>query len=168
VNTGIACPNCGVTLDAVGETDMRICPGCKCLAWHEHGQLQWRVPAKLSREEAAALEEAPEYTACPHCGAEMTIIEDVETKCPDCSALVSLDQGDLMWRTIEDQLGIDTRVDTGPPAPALEGVADRSSGMLTIKCPHCGRVNEFPGWSEMFIFICDQCGDPVKVVERIQ
>jgi len=47
-------------------------------------------------------------------------------------------------------------------------MADRSSGKLTVKCPHCEFVNEFPDWSELFIFLCDQCADPVTVVERVQ
>ena len=52
-----------------------------------------------------------------------------------------------------------------PPKTAL---ADRSSGILTVTCPHCEFRNEFPGWDEMDIFICDQCGDPVQVEEPTQ
>jgi len=97
----------------------------------------------------------------------MILGEGVENVCPECKSQVWIDEGDLVWRTILDQVGI-PRVDTGPPAPALEGIADRSAGTLTVKCPHCEFVNEFPDWSEMFIFLCDQCGDPVKVVEQVQ
>ena len=99
----------------------------------------------------------------------MTILEGIETTCPNCKTKVSLDEGDLVWRTVKDQLGVPVpRLDTGPPAPALEAVADRSSGALKVTCPHCEFVNEFPGWSEMFIFLCDQCGEPVTVVEPSQ
>jgi uncharacterized protein (DUF983 family) len=49
-----------------------------------------------------------------------------------------------------------------------KAVADRSSGILTVRCPHCGEVNEFPDWSSMEMFICDFCGEPVEVEEPIQ
>jgi DNA-directed RNA polymerase subunit RPC12/RpoP len=106
---------------------------------------------------------------CPNCGAEMPIIERAENICPECEAKVWIDDGDPVWQTVEDQLGIPRVVlDHDPPVPALDGVANRSSGMLKVRCPHCGHVNEFPGWSEMFVFVCDQCGDPVNVVEPVQ
>ena len=73
----------------------------------------------------------------------------------------------MVWRTVADQLGI-PRVDTGPPASELEAKADRSSGTLTVKGPHCGYINAFAGWDELFVFLCHNCGDPVKVIERIQ
>jgi hypothetical protein len=57
-------------------------------------------------------------------------------------------------------------MDTGPPAPALAATADRSSGTVTV-IPIAFR-NEFPGFSEMFIFLCRQCGDAVKVAEALQ
>lgn len=30
-------------------------------------------------------------------------------------------------------------------------------------CPHCGRVNLFPGFSKMFAFVCHECGESVTV-----
>jgi len=47
----------------------------------------------------------------------------------------------------------------------VKGIADRSSGILKVKCPPCGDVNSFPDWDEMFIFICEHCGEPVEVEE---
>jgi hypothetical protein len=36
------------------------------------------------------------------------------------------------------------------------------------RCPHCGEVNSFPDWSEMFAFICKFCGEPVEVRVSVQ
>ena len=37
-------------------------------------------------------------------------------------------------------------------------------GLLTVDCLHCGFANTFDDdWSEMFIFICESCGEPVEV-----
>src|SRR3954467_10398214 len=48
------CPNCGVQMDVVEDTDMQICPNCKTLAWEQSGELQWRVPQKISEAELEA------------------------------------------------------------------------------------------------------------------
>jgi uncharacterized protein (DUF983 family) len=31
------------------------------------------------------------------------------------------------------------------------------------KCPYCGAVNLFPGFSQMTAFVCRQCGQSVTV-----
>ena len=38
-----------------------------------------------------------------------------------------------------------------------------SQEFCTEKCPHCGNVNLFPGFSEMLAYICKHCGESVKV-----
>ena len=55
---------------------------------------------------------------------------------------------------------------SSPPAPVLNGIADRSSGKLAMRCPHCDEVNEFPGWWKCSPS-CHQFGDPVNVVEPL-
>jgi ribosomal protein S27E len=46
---------------------------------------------------------------------------------------------------------------------AQKAAANRTSGILTVTCPSCKHENEFPDWSEMYIFICEHCGEPVEV-----
>jgi phage FluMu protein Com len=103
---------------------------------------------------------------CPHGAGMMILGEGVENVCPDCKTQIWIHEGEMMWRTIADQFGI-RRLDTGPPAQALEATADRGCGTLTVRCPHCADVNEFPVWSEIFSFLCYGCGGPVDVVERV-
>jgi hypothetical protein len=51
------------------------------------------------------------------------------------------------------------------PAPLAETGA---VAFCAHRCPVCGEVNSFPGWSEMFAFICTFCGEPVEVRVSIQ
>ena len=30
-------------------------------------------------------------------------------------------------------------------------------------CPHCGKVNIFPGWSSMMAYTCRECGKVVRL-----
>ncbi len=38
---------------------------------------------------------------------------------------------------------------------------ETSRDVASAKCPHCGSVNLFSGFSEMFAFICDECSQSV-------
>jgi uncharacterized protein (DUF983 family) len=35
--------------------------------------------------------------------------------------------------------------------------------VATEMCPHCGKVNVFPGWSSMMAYTCRGCGKVVRV-----
>jgi uncharacterized protein (DUF983 family) len=35
-----------------------------------------------------------------------------------------------------------------------------------VRCPHCGELNTFPGWTEMYAFICRFCGQGVNVEKK--
>lgn len=37
--------------------------------------------------------------------------------------------------------------------------------MCSARCPHCGELNVFPGFDQMFIFICHFCGESVTPEE---
>jgi hypothetical protein len=37
--------------------------------------------------------------------------------------------------------------------------------VLTVVCPYCDHQHEFRDWSEMYIFIYEECEEPVEVVE---
>jgi hypothetical protein len=39
--------------------------------------------------------------------------------------------------------------------------ADKGEGVALV-CPHCGKTNEFPGYSQMFAFTCRHCGKAVS------
>lgn len=45
----------------------------------------------------------------------------------------------------------------------MKASPDRSSGVLTVKCPQCDRVNSFPEFDSVDALICAGCGDPVEV-----
>jgi DNA-directed RNA polymerase subunit RPC12/RpoP len=35
--------------------------------------------------------------------------------------------------------------------------------MASARCPHCGSVNLFPGFSEMVAYVCNECGESVQL-----
>jgi hypothetical protein len=52
------------------------------------------------------------------------------------------------------------------PAAELERMLDRMELALDVAsaiCPHCGAVRLAPGFSELLVFVCDQCGEAVTV-----
>jgi hypothetical protein len=58
-----------------------------------------------------------------------------------------------------------------PPPPNIEIAAasvGRSSGVLTVTCPHCGARNTFSEFDEVDIFVWDECQEPVRVIGRLQ
>jgi hypothetical protein len=65
--------------------------------------------------------------------------ELVDFWCNVCDALITTVKPSEVTATIEA-----IRIDKG------EGVA--------AFCNHCGGINEFPGYSEMFAFTCRHCG----------
>jgi len=38
--------------------------------------------------------------------------------------------------------------------------------MCSAICPHCGKVNIFPGFSEMIAYTCQRCGRAVVIGDR--
>jgi predicted RNA-binding Zn-ribbon protein involved in translation (DUF1610 family) len=57
---------------------------------------------------------------------------------------------------------------TGPVAD-LRRTQDELQLSLDVaseKCPHCGNVNLFPGFSRMLAYICPACGESVRVSEQ--
>jgi hypothetical protein len=38
----------------------------------------------------------------------------------------------------------------------------------TARCPHCGEMNAFPGFSEIFAYVCNHCGLGVDATPRLQ
>jgi endogenous inhibitor of DNA gyrase (YacG/DUF329 family) len=47
-------------------------------------------------------------------------------------------------------------------------IADRSSGILKVRCPHCGEVVDFPEFASIDVFICPYCEESVEVEEPRQ
>ncbi len=42
---------------------------------------------------------------------------------------------------------------------------EASLDVASEKCPHCGQVNLFPGFSRMLAFVCRECGEGVSLAE---
>ena len=40
--------------------------------------------------------------------------------------------------------------------------------VCSVRCPHCGELNTFPGFDSVFIFVCHFCGEPVEPKTPIQ
>jgi hypothetical protein len=52
------------------------------------------------------------------------------------------------------------------PRADLRRVQDEMQLTLDVaseKCPHCGAVNLFPGFSRMYAFVCKECGEGVAL-----
>jgi uncharacterized protein (DUF983 family) len=43
-----------------------------------------------------------------------------------------------------------------------------SDAICTARCPHCGALNTFPGFSSVEAFVCSDCGESVVVKTLIQ
>ena len=51
---------------------------------------------------------------------------------------------------------------------AEKAARKRNDGLLSVICPHCSFVNQFPGWQAVFVFFCDSCGQSVRVDESVR
>ncbi len=45
----------------------------------------------------------------------------------------------------------------------MKATAARSIDVLRAKCPNCGRVNEFPDFNQIEMFICTNRGDLIEI-----
>jgi RNase P subunit RPR2 len=54
------------------------------------------------------------------------------------------------------------------PAADLKRTLDQMELALDVAsaiCPHCGSVHLAPGFSELLVFVCEQCGEAVKLAD---
>ena len=77
------------------------------------------------------------------CGCIMAVVEgtSVELQCNECGAVVGVVQIDI-----------------------LRGLLGLNGAEAT--CPHCGKLNMFPGFSEVSTYVCDECGKAVEVATQ--
>jgi DNA-directed RNA polymerase subunit RPC12/RpoP len=77
------------------------------------------------------------------CGCIVAVVEDknVELQCNECGAVLGVIQIDVL----RGLLGLDA---------------------AKVTCPHCGKLNTFPGFSKMLTYICQHCGKTVDASER--
>ena len=56
------------------------------------------------------------------------------------------------------------------PADTIDVVmkALASDAICSARCPRCGEVNAFPGFSSIDAFVCAQCGEGVEVSSSAQ
>jgi hypothetical protein len=76
--------------------------------------------------------------------------DKAEIHCNECDALIETARLDELQTTIS-RLAL----------PMWQTVTSQ-------RCPHCGAVNVFPGFSAMEAFICKQCGEGVRVGRAVQ
>jgi hypothetical protein len=75
---------------------------------------------------------------CCGCIIAVVVGGNVELRCNECGAVVGVVQID----TLSGLLGLEN---------------------AEAACPHCGKVNMFPGVSEIGAYVCDGCGKAVQV-----
>jgi ribosomal protein L37AE/L43A len=56
------------------------------------------------------------------------------------------------------------RVDVNARLAALTTITEAASAT----CPHCGALNVLPRFSEMYAFVCQECGEGVKIERAVQ
>jgi len=74
------------------------------------------------------------------CGCIVAVVEgtNVELRCNECGAVVGVVQIDIL----RGLLGL---------------------RCATATCPHCGKLNTFPGFNQVSTYVCDDCGKPVEI-----
>ena len=91
---------------------------------------------------------------CHRCGTDNPVASDVDGKlCDKCGETI---YSEAFKREMADR----------PPTP--KAPVDRTGDVLRAICPRCGFRNEFPGLDMVYIFLCDQCGEPVEGEELVQ
>lgn len=92
-----------------------------------------------------------------------TVIPHSDFGDPDCcgclNGIVRGDEGDIVCNECE---AIIRRV----PATELQRTLDEMELTLDIasaQCPHCGATHLAPGFSELIAFVCDKCGEVVRL-----
>jgi hypothetical protein len=97
------------------------------------------VDREFSDELTSLMPVVPHGIAGVNCsGYVVAVVEDdnVELRCDKCGGVVGVVQVGIM----EGLLGLDC---------------------AASECPHCGKVNTFPGSSEVSNYVCDGCGKAV-------
>jgi hypothetical protein len=80
------------------------------------------------------------------CGCIVAAVDgtNVEMRCNECGDVVGVMQIDIL----RGLLGLDC---------------------FTATCPHCGKENTFPGFDEVFTYVCHECGKAVEVAgQRVE
>jgi hypothetical protein len=77
------------------------------------------------------------------CGCIVAAVEgtNVELRCNECGAVVGVVQVDI-----------------------LRGFLGLECAQAT--CPHCGKLNSFPGLSTISTYICNECGKAVEITQE--
>jgi hypothetical protein len=92
---------------------------------------------QLTSQMAIVSHETVSGVDCPGCIVAAVEGTNVELRCNECGAVVGVVQIDIL----KDLLGLDCATDN---------------------CPHCGKVNTFPGFERMNAYTCQHCGKAVK------
>jgi hypothetical protein len=91
---------------------------------------------------------------CHHCGTDSTAAPDVDGKHrANCGETI---YSEAFKREMAEK------------PPTSKAPVDRTGEVLRASCPRCGFRNEFPGLDMVYIFLCEQCGEPVEGEEMVQ
>jgi hypothetical protein len=79
-----------------------------------------------------------------------------------CGCLVVVERGNLADLTCNECGALVVR--TVPANKAAATLAEmESTEICSSRCPYCGALNIFPGFSALEVFICSECGEGVVV-----
>jgi hypothetical protein len=82
-------------------------------------------------------------------------------KCPGLLFAVAPDGDDVADFVCNECEAVVRTVPLAEVDATIEAMrADKGEGPALV-CPHCGRTNEFPGYSQVFAWICRSCGKGV-------
>jgi hypothetical protein len=86
-----------------------------------------------------------------------------EPHCPGLLYAVPRESGELVDFECNDCGAIVRTVAASESASTIEAMREDNGDGVSAFCNHCGGINEFPGYSEMFAFICRHCGQSVTL-----
>jgi uncharacterized protein with PIN domain len=98
---------------------------------------------------------------------EMDIIVPHESLGADCcGCIVAVKRGDEADLVCNECNALIRTVPASKVEQALAQLTP-SHEICSARCPHCGALNLFPGFSAMHAFTCRECGEGVAIEHRV-
>jgi hypothetical protein len=80
-----------------------------------------------------------------------------------CGCLVVEERGALADLVCNECVQVVRTVARADVVPTLTAMLLSQPENYEHKCPHCGALNVFPGFSSMLAYVCSRCGQGVTV-----
>ena len=86
---------------------------------------------------------------------------------PDCCGCLVADVEGDQTDIVCNECGIVIRTLPTADVERFMGELLMQGSICTARCPHCGDVSTFPGFSSMIFYTCQHCGEAVTVEEKV-